>query len=367
MAGSTRRADVIVIGAGPAGSTAATLLARAGRHVLLIEKERFPREKVCGGCLSGAALEYLRNLLGPSRRLPGTPARQITFVIGAHRLTCRPNGRSWMTLRAELDALLAQTAVEAGAEVHHGESATLEPAAEGWHVRVGERRFRPNWILLGSGITGVARALRLPSQSVRRRLLSQQWTQPADGPLPGLGETELHWLRGGYVGLATPSPGRCVVALAAEAERVRGESPLAGLLRLNPHATVWQALASEMTRSCHRSGAAGFPWRPRRPGAANVLLIGDAAGFEEPYSGEGIGQAMRSATFAAQAVLAGGDVLGCYTRLMHGRHCAVLERTRWISRMLRLPLVHGLAEVGPVLPGALLGRVIERVHVGAGA
>ena len=84
--------DVAIIGAGPAGSAAAIELARAGRRTLLIEKKRFPREKVCGGCLSGPATARLRQLLGPDRPLPGVEATQATFVIGSYRLACtHPN------------------------------------------------------------------------------------------------------------------------------------------------------------------------------------------------------------------------------------------------------------------------------------
>src|SRR5512139_2655565 len=99
--------DVAIIGAGPAGSAAAIELARAGRRTLLVEKKRFPREKVCGGCLSGPATARLRQLLDCDRPLPGVDVTQATFVIGSYRLTCRPNGLTRMVPRSVLDACLA--------------------------------------------------------------------------------------------------------------------------------------------------------------------------------------------------------------------------------------------------------------------
>src|SRR5262245_14627681 len=99
--------DVVIIGAGPAGSAAAIELSRAGRRVILIERKTFPRAKVCGGCLSGPAAARLKQLLGPNAKPPGIPGSQVSFVIGSYRLTCHPEGTTWMVSRAEMDARLA--------------------------------------------------------------------------------------------------------------------------------------------------------------------------------------------------------------------------------------------------------------------
>src|SRR5262245_54566169 len=93
--------DVAIIGAGPAGSAAAIALARANQRVLLIDKRAFPRQKVCGGCLSGHALRGLRELLGGAAALPGVATREIRFVVGSHRFTCQPEGEAWLAPRAE--------------------------------------------------------------------------------------------------------------------------------------------------------------------------------------------------------------------------------------------------------------------------
>ena len=173
----------------------------------------------------------------------------------------------------------------------------------------------------------------------------------------------MHWLRGGYVGLATPTPGRCVVAVAAEVPDNSRETAWLRLRRLNPRTPIWSWLPADAPRKYGAKGAAGFPWSPLRLGKDNVLLIGDAAGHEEPFSGEGMGLAMCSGACAAQATLADGDVLRRYTALMRRHHRPFTRRLRLIGDALRNPLLHDLA-AGPVfVPQRLLAHLVQRVHM----
>ncbi len=110
-------------------------------------------------------------------------------------------------------------------------------------------------------------------------------------------------------------------------------------------------------------GTAGFPWLPNRLGIGNVLLIGDLAGYAEPYSGDGIAQAMSSAGSAARAIMHGTDILAYYTCLIRRRHRRLVQRSRMLSRLLRTSMVHGLATHCRVLPENLLSRIVEYVHV----
>ncbi len=144
--------DVAIIGAGPAGATAAIELARAARTVVVFEKKRFPRDKICGGCLSGPAVTCLQELLGNERRLPGIPSRCISFVIGTSRLECNPCGATRITLRSELDACLTDIAQEEGAEVRYGQTAQLEFSDASWCIRVGSECISADIILLAAGL-----------------------------------------------------------------------------------------------------------------------------------------------------------------------------------------------------------------------
>ena len=355
--------DVAIIGAGPAGSAAAIELARNGRKVVVIEKQRLGREKVCGGCLAGPVVRHLRHLLGPDQPLPGVEGTRVTFVMGQSRLTCRPNGATRLIARGEFDALLAKAAATAGAEMRYGEKATLERGDSGWDVLAGGSRIRAGTILLACGLSGLPQGLRIKGRPRKRRLIAQQWVQPTEGLLPEVGSVELHWLRGGYIGLATPEAGRCVIALMADAPEHAGESAWGRLRRLNPDAPIAAILPADAPQRYGAKGCAGFPWAPQRLGDGNALLIGDAAGYEEAFSGEGIKQAMCSAKCASQLILEGGPILERYTSMMRRQHRPVARRARLISRVLRTSFVHSLASRPPGLTRRLLENLLERVYV----
>ncbi len=363
MPSSDTNADVVIIGAGPAGSAAAIDLARGGRGVILIEKQHFPRDKVCGGCLAGPAVQRLRGLLGQDPALPGIEGTRITFVIGSYRLTCNPHGATRMVLRAELDSCLAKAAAAAGAEVRYGEGATLERGAKGWDVLVAGDRISSNVVLIASGLSGLPKMLGIEGQNRKRRLIGQQWVQPSAGNLPAVGSVELHWLRGGYVGLATPEKNRCVIALMADTKTKCNESALEKLQRLNPDAPIWSSLSSDAPRRYRAGGCAGFPWDPQRLTDNNVLLIGDAAGYDEPFSGEGMKMAMDSATCASRAILEDDNIPERYASLMRRHHRPAARRARLVSAILRTPLIHRVAAARPVLPRRLLTRLVESIYV----
>ncbi len=357
--------DVAIIGAGPAGSAAAIELARAGRSVLLIDGKTFPRAKVCGGCLSGSATTRFKQLLGPGRDLPGVPGARISFVIGSYRLTVDPNGATWMVPRAEMDAALAAAAEEAGATTSFGRAATLEQADERWDVIVGTERVRAGVVLVAAGLSALPRTLGIRNRCPSHPMVAQQWIQPAGPSLPALGHVELHWLREGYVGLATPDTDMCVVAIGCDRPDTAGESAWDRLRRLNPKAEIWEMLSADAPRRYAARGTAGFPWIPDALSDRNVLLIGDAAGYAEPYSGEGIGQAMCSAACAARAVLEGGDIAARYAGLMRRHHQRIVRRTQWVRAVLRSEFVQYIASKRPMLPRQWLSRLVESVHVRA--
>lgn len=354
--------DVAIVGAGPAGSTAAIELARTGRRVLLIEKQRFPRQKVCGGCLSGPTVAALNSLLGPGRAIPGSAGTSITFVFGNQRAACKPAGQTWMAARPKLDACLFEAAAESGAEIMEGEAATLARGEFGWEVQVGAHRIQATHVLIASGLGGLAQQIGIPGRTNSRPMLAQQWIQPATGALPRTGAVELHWLRGGYVGLATPEADCCVVALAAHASAVSGSPAFEGLRRLNPKALIWDILLSDAPRRHGAKGTAGFPWVPQRLGIDNVLLIGDAAGYAEPFSGAGIGQAIDSAHHAAHAIVNGVELQRNYAAMMRGQRWKH-RRTRFLSGVLN-QIAGMLPTFGPSAPIEwLLSRCVERIHV----
>lgn len=355
--------DVAIVGAGPAGAATAIELARAGRRVLLIDRHHFPRPKVCGGCLSGEALEATRRLLGPRRDPPGAPTTSVRFIVGRHRVSCRPHGATWLVPRAEYDAMLVREAERAGATLRLGVAARVQRDGEQWRVLLGDEQIAAELVVIATGLGGLVEKLGIPSRSTARPLVGQQWVQPPEPPLPALGELELHWLRGGYIGLGTPVAGQCVIGMAVAPGEPR-ESAFDRLRRLNPDAAVIRALPPDAARRFGARGTAAFPWLPERIADRNLLLVGDAAGYAEPFTGEGIGQALRSAECAVAAILSEAPTAAEYIRRMAQQHQRVVRRTQLVGRVLRLPMVDLALRALPWTPQFLAGRLVRRIHVG---
>ena len=122
--------DVIVIGAGPAGSLAALCLAKAGLRTLLVERRSFPRIKVCGGCINGRSVKILDSVgLGNLvRSLPARPVSQLR-LRSAHRSLTLPLPGGWAISRGLFDAALANEAAKAGAMFLDGVSAQVATPA----------------------------------------------------------------------------------------------------------------------------------------------------------------------------------------------------------------------------------------------
>src|SRR5262245_53906498 len=158
---AVERFDAVVVGAGPAGSVTAYRLARAGMSVLLADRAKFPRDKPCGGGLTGRAL----------RQLPFTVDPVVEDVVDRFEFRLRygrkvvKEGRGdlvHMTQRKRLDAFLAERAADAGAEFRDGAKVTAVEANGAVAVTVGGERIEGDVVVGADGVNGVtARSLDL--------------------------------------------------------------------------------------------------------------------------------------------------------------------------------------------------------------
>lgn len=341
--------DVLIAGAGPAGSVAAVILARAGVRVQLVDRARFPRDKLCGDTLNPGALARLRalDLSGPIESLGLRVEGMI--VSGDNGVTVRgryaggAHGRALR--RCDLDRFLLDAAVSAGARVEEGVvvRAPIVEDCDGAASVCGlimerhggapsESRARVTLAADGRRST-IALSLGLLRHPRRpRRWAIGGHFEGVDG-LTGFGE--MHIRRNRYLGVA-PLPGGLANACLVSSD-TRGFDAPAHRLE--------EALRSEpiLAPRFARARLVGSPTilgplavDAARAGAPGLLLAGDAAGFVDPMTGDGLRFAIRGAELAARAaldMLAHGHRDG-YIRLAEARRREFAGKQRF-NRALR--------------------------------
>ncbi len=325
-------AEVIVVGAGPAGAVTALLLARAGRDVLLLERLAFPRPKPCGDCVSPGAGPLLRRLGLLDRIHATSPARLAGWRLhapGGAAFEARFAGtatepyadHALAVPREVLDAAMLQAAVEAGARLRTGIRVGDLLRTDGRVAGVravsaaGERVSLRSRIVVGAdGLRSiVARRLGLaaPPGPIRKLSLTRHLRGVQD-----LGELgEMHLAEGACLGLApvTADGGEqvCNVTLVVDAARY-GEAVRRGVVAFQARMLpCFPALSGRLDRATpagpHAEPLASGPFdRPVRTAAApGAALVGDAAGYFDPFTGQGIHQAMETAALLADSLLDG--------------------------------------------------------------
>jgi flavin-dependent dehydrogenase len=310
--------DVIIVGAGPAGAVAAAILARAGARVRVIDRAAFPRDKLCGDTVNPGALDALRRL-GMSRVLDERGLRvdgmRLTGPGGVAVEGRYPRGLFGRALlRRDLDAALMREAIASGAQFddrvavrrplvsERGASRSVEGVAIA--AASGERAINARVTIAADGRhSTLAFALGLASHPRRpRRWAIGAYYQDVVGT-SSLGE--MHVRRGRYIGIAAVPGGATNVCL------VRPIAPADG-----PMGRLSDLLAAELGRDpqlADRFRSARMIGQPVTLGPLAVdvrfeeipglVLAGDAAGFIDPMTGDGLRFAVRGGELAAEAAL----------------------------------------------------------------
>jgi flavin-dependent dehydrogenase len=364
--------DVCIVGGGPAGTTLAALLARAGHEVLVLERAPTWRWRACGVFSSPAATTALARL-GlddssvrdaarpiPAMRLEVPRAPSVRLTYGDDGSLTRP---AVAFDRAVLDESLLEMATGAGARVERGVAATgVDVTAHGpGRVMVrgqggGERAIEARVVVGADGIrslvarrAGVARPARLGHRvGLTFHVRDPRPETPRDA--------RMVVLDGAYCGLAPVPGGRVNVGIVLTGRRWLGL-----LARQGATATARHVLGSipptdgepdwATAEACERpAGAAPLGHRVFRRAGRGWLLVGDAAGFLDPFTGEGLHRALVSAELAASAIDA---------RLRHGSPLTVYER-RMTARFMAKDAVTLLVQ-GFLARPALLRHATRRL------
>lgn len=359
--------DALVIGAGPAGSATAIHLARAGWRVTIVDRAAFPRDKACSEYMSPATVRHLA-ALGALDRLPAGR----TVPLAGTRVTARSGGslagsfgpeHGMAAVRRDLDQALVDCARAAGAELHeharfigtiveHGRVVGAEVAS-----RDGTTRHVRCALLVGAdGLhSRVARSIGGTVSSLPRR---HAFVAHLHG-VTGMSDTaEMHVGSSGYVGLNRLPGGATNVAVVVPSVRAAGargrlDGFFAEELARYPALTGRMATATTV-RSVLASGP--FATCARRATVPGALLVGDAADFFDPFTGEGICAALAGAELVARHVAPGGPGPALDQALARYR------RARWrlfagkwaVERMI------GWAMEWPALFDRAVGRIGRR-------
>jgi flavin-dependent dehydrogenase len=384
-AAADRHWDAVVIGAGPAGSAAAIRLARGERRVLLIDRATMPREKVCGCCLSPTALAELESLDAfADCAVRPVPLASVQLVSGGHAARLPLAGATLS--REALDTTLVAQAIKAGADwLPQTTIASITEEAD--RVRLTIRppaslSLEAQHVVIATGLADHVRIEPTGASPNRsrlrqpRRLIAAEsrigvgLSLPAAASDLAAGELVMAVGRGGYAGIVRLEDGRIDIAAAI--------APQAVATAGRPHAAVAAILEEGLAgaglrldlaavNAAHVRATPALTHRaPLVAGSQGRLCrIGDAAGYVEPFTGEGMGWALVSGRLLAEAIVGGGPpaaIAAAFSRGHDQFFASHHARCRRVALAVRHPWLVGaairLARFAPQIAAGVMPLVV---------
>lgn len=341
--------DVVVIGGGPAGSVAARQMSQRGMSVLLVDKASFPRTKACGGCLNQNALNTLDRIgLGSlTRRSSAGPIKRIRIYSPQEgAVLTLPGGVS--ISRRSLDAALIKAAIDQGVTFKEQTMASLRSVEPGFRTLLlrhdGQPQIvRTKLVLAANGLTGrlldCERGLR--PRTSQRAHIGVAAVMNHDASYAEAGTIYMACGRGGYVGVVRLENDQMNVAASLDPRFIRAADGPQGATAQILHQTGLPPIHwSAQTRWL----GTGALTRKRCVAAQRLLVLGDAAGYVEPFTGEGMAWALNSALavapLAQHAVQKWNDTIQRDWSRWHRYHIYHRQHAcRLMTAVLRRPLI----------------------------
>ena len=315
------RFDLAVVGGGPAGCAAAITATRRGQRVLLVERGRYPRHKVCGEFVSAESLGLLENLLGSTNvlvaRAPRIQRTRVFLPGGNFDAPIAPPAVS--IARFDLDQALWKAAVAAGVDARQDCGAcAITPAYDGGYTLLGEG--------LSCACDRVVHAGGRRAQFSGGRFVGLKAHFRTAEPLDSV---DLYFSPNGYCGVQPLGNGLLNVCamVAADAVKTAGPDRMSAALALHPalRAQPWQQVTETFA-------TAALAFGDPEPVQDGCICAGDRAGFIDPFLGDGISLALQSGVLA-------GDISDCatYAAEYRRRFLPVFRRAARLRKLLGAP------------------------------
>jgi geranylgeranyl reductase family protein len=342
--------DVVVVGAGPAGSAAALAARRGGASVLLLDRSDFPRDKPCGDGIAADALDVLSDLGVPDAAAGYPSVPRLRLVAPGGAAVARPLPRPAHTVpRRVFDARLVAAAVEAGAELRQH---TVRAITDTGRNVVVDDRFQAGVLIGADG-----------AESVVRRLLGAAPNPPGHlalairgyAPTSNTAEQVIVTTGDRWPAYAWEFPLGDGTANVGYGEVLRGE-PLSRAYLLGRLTDLLPGAEPTGLRGHH------LPLSTRRPAPARgrVLLAGDALSLINPFTGEGIFYAVLSGALAGAAAAADPPRAAAgYRRALRARLGRHLRHSRLAAALTRQPWVVDAAVRAAGRDAAVFARMVD--------